>query len=275
MYIYYFNISCATLGISIITNSKKIIDLLPSIFSNHLSKSQIEIRYINVKIISTGETFSVEINNRIRNHIELNEVLIILSQVLHAIETDSDWLILHGFVIGLPNSNSSLALVAPSKSGKSTLGTYLVHNGYIYISDDILIVNIKTREIIPFNRPIHLRKPSIFILQNSLQNFDTTNIHLISDRYNYKIDTSEISRKYYIQKLLFINYGSTEHFEPLNTHIARDMMIHNLYSPKQIKDNIVKCATFSQTINSFKINYDNMNYVKKILQSKQFNSIIS
>lgn len=77
------------------------------------------------------------------------------------------YLMLHAAVI----ERNGHALVLPGEpgSGKSTLCTYLVHKGWRLLSDELTIIDLSTREIIPLCRPISLKNQSISVIQSMLE----------------------------------------------------------------------------------------------------------
>jgi len=61
----------------------------------------------------------------------------------------------HGCGIQLNGKN--ILVFGPSKAGKSTLMMRLLEDGGKLITDDLLVINNKTKEIIPFKKPMGLR----------------------------------------------------------------------------------------------------------------------
>ena len=78
------------------------------------------------------------------------------------------YLMLHAAVI--EKNGHSLILPGEPGSGKSTLCTYLVHKGWRLLSDELTMINLSTREVVPLCRPISLKNQSIEVIQNLLDN---------------------------------------------------------------------------------------------------------
>ena len=57
-------------------------------------------------------------------------------------------------------------IVAATTNGKTTLTSYLVSNGFGYITDDCILLNRSNFDIYPFNTPIHLRRGGYNVLKN-------------------------------------------------------------------------------------------------------------
>ena len=54
--------------------------------------------------------------------------------------------------------NGVYLIVAATTSGKTTLTSYLVSNGFGYITDDCILLDRENFKIYPFTAPLHLRK---------------------------------------------------------------------------------------------------------------------
>jgi|GEM_PF-3357535 len=61
----------------------------------------------------------------------------------------------HGCAIRV--NNKTIAIFGPSRSGKTTLIMELLEYGHSLISDDLLVIDNETGEILPFKKPIGLR----------------------------------------------------------------------------------------------------------------------
>jgi len=77
--------------------------------------------------------------------------------------TEVNWLIIHSAV--LAKDNKAVIFPAPPGSGKSTLTAYLTMNGWRLLSDEMTIIELNTRTVIPFVRPISLKNSSIRLVK--------------------------------------------------------------------------------------------------------------
>ena len=53
---------------------------------------------------------------------------------------------------------------APTTAGKTTLTTYLVQQGFSYVTDDCVLINMDTYQITPYPKPVHLRDGGFAVL---------------------------------------------------------------------------------------------------------------
>lgn len=79
------------------------------------------------------------------------------------VSTEANWLVVHSAV--LAKDNKAIMFPAPPGSGKSTLTAYLAMNGWRLLSDEMTIIELNTRSVIPFVRPISLKNNSIDLVQ--------------------------------------------------------------------------------------------------------------
>jgi len=78
-------------------------------------------------------------------------------------------LILHAAVV--EKNGHALIFPAAPGSGKSTLSAGLSAKGWRLLSDEMAIINNKTKEVIPVVRPISLKNESIDVIKNFAPNF--------------------------------------------------------------------------------------------------------
>jgi len=61
--------------------------------------------------------------------------------------------------------NKAIVLTAPTGIGKTTLTTYLIHNGFDYITDDCVLIDKSSLSLIPYCNDIHLREGGMEVLK--------------------------------------------------------------------------------------------------------------
>ena len=70
--------------------------------------------------------------------------------------------VIHGGAVA--KQGKAYAFAAPSGSGKSTLVAYLSHNGYRYLSDDMIILSSPDACIVKFPIPLSIKQGSVDVL---------------------------------------------------------------------------------------------------------------
>ena len=93
----------------------------------------------------------------------LNPLILINNLLMHSFVQDGDVLALHGAAIEF--DKIAFVFLASSGKGKSTLVSYLVANGFGYVTDDCLLINSKKLIVYPCTTPIHLRKGGFDVLK--------------------------------------------------------------------------------------------------------------
>lgn len=74
-----------------------------------------------------------------------------------------NYLIIHAAAV--ERNGYAAILPAPPGSGKSTLTAALVNRGWRLLTDELTLVSLKTRQIVPLARPISLKNNSIEVIQ--------------------------------------------------------------------------------------------------------------
>ena len=103
-------------------------------------------------------TYSINITKNTENP------LLVLDSVLFDTTVYDDSIIpLHGAAVEY--NGCAYIFLAPTTSGKTTLISYLIHNGMGYITEDCVLVDKQTFGIYPYPCPIHLRDGGIEVLK--------------------------------------------------------------------------------------------------------------
>jgi HprK-related kinase A len=73
------------------------------------------------------------------------------------------YLIVHAAVV--ERSGHALLLPAPPGSGKSTLCAALIHRGWRLLSDELALLDVERRVVLPLGRPVSLKNASIGVIR--------------------------------------------------------------------------------------------------------------
>lgn len=73
-------------------------------------------------------------------------------------------LLIHAAV--LEKDGKAVIFPAPPGSGKSTITAYLMLNGWRLLSDEMTIINLKSRQVLPSVRPVCLKNTSIDLVES-------------------------------------------------------------------------------------------------------------
>lgn len=161
--------------------------------------------------------------------------------------------------------------LAPTHAGKTTLIAYLTKQGYPYINDDRILIDMDTLCVLPDPSPIHLRPESIPVLERygctvNGREIRIENIHRIA-YMPQKIATAELP----IGNIFFIERSPTEND---CREISRDetvrLLLAGLISPKANDVSRLKCAIRLAT-RCKKLIYSDMRYVSNLLKKGEFN----
>ncbi len=96
---------------------------------------------------------------------------------------EKDYLMLHGAAV--EKDGYAVLFLAPSETGKSTLVSYLCNKGFRYITDERILIDTKTKEVLPFPKTIMLREGGFNILAKRYQLDINTELFTYEDIRRY------------------------------------------------------------------------------------------
>ncbi len=143
-------------NLEIACDTESVMDYISNTFTPYISTEADEskdykklIIYKNEleQLIVEGDDWRERIKERIFSYLQ--------RYLLENSYTESGYLWLHGGCV--VRDNKAIILLGNSGVGKSTLITYLCLNGFEYVTDDRVIVDVHNREVIPFPKTIMLR----------------------------------------------------------------------------------------------------------------------
>lgn len=175
---------------------------------------------------------------------------------------------LHGGAIEA-NGQAHLFL-APTHAGKTTLIAYLTQQGYPYINDDRILIDMDTLRVIPDAAPIHLRPESIPVLEQyecsiTGKEIQVENIH----RIVYSPENT-VSSELQIGNIFFIERSQTENVcQTIQRDEAVRLLMAGLLSPKAYDGNRLKCA-IRLASKCKRLVYSDMRYVADLLEKEKF-----
>lgn len=127
-------------------------------YTNYVSNYAEENSDVMTIINQSGEyTFCYE--DRLICDLSRNGLYYVVYEVLQEV-AERNFLLYHTDVLHgacVEKEGKALVFLAGTNTGKSTLTTELIHQGYRYISDDYVILSKDSIEIIPFHLPVKLR----------------------------------------------------------------------------------------------------------------------
>ena len=136
--------------------NKELVDCLKHAFGQYLfDEPFLEYPLLDVTIEKKTDYLNIKLNeSEVTKFCNNNELVIhILNHIIHIkCYAELGWHVLHG--IAVAKEQDAILILAPSMGGKSTLCTYLINNGYSFLSDDMIIIEMKNYSIIPFERNI-------------------------------------------------------------------------------------------------------------------------
>lgn len=178
----------------------------------------------------------------------------------------SDTFPLHGGAVEV--CGKACLFLASTKTGKTTLITYLTKSGYPYINDDHIIVDTDTLSIITDITPIHLRPQSLPVIKQYGYSIDGVTVkderihRIIYSPEGTELDTLPIECIYFIERDEKVNACS-----PIEKSEAVKLLMSGLLSPNAADARRLRCA-IRLSGRCKRLVYSDMRYVAELLKSK-------
>jgi len=104
----------------------------------------------------------------------------------------------------------AIIFVAPTMKGKTTLVSYLIHNGFDYVTDDCVLIDKNEMIVYPFPKPIHLRSGGYEILKKSNLKIENVKSLEAKSSIKYVFTPQKIANgKLEIEQIIFIEFNET------------------------------------------------------------------
>ena len=179
------------------------------------------------------------------------------------ITVSSNTLLLHAGAIKY--NNKGVILAGATMSGKSTLTSYLLNEGFEYITDDIVILNTNNVTFLPYPKTIMLREQSYNILREA-----KINLSVIGKTYGNKerwvvcppfASTLNISANAIIYLNLTTRKENVIQIEPSVSRLAKI-----LYYPQNIKQQLTLCNTITNKLKHYNMNFFNLSNARGMIE---------
>lgn len=182
------------------------------------------------------------------------------------------WAAYHGSCANI--NGYTYLFIGPSKAGKTTLSAYLSYQPNVtMISEDMLIVNYKTRQIVPINRQLYIR-PHGYELLTQTYGITFENAQFVIFNKSERVfccpcNNTQITQPIYkVDIILFIFLENTKVYFEQNS--CQNDLIENFYSPNDIKKSIHSSYQLTKLVPMYNMHYYNLNEVYKTLLEARF-----
>ena len=182
---------------------------------------------------------------------------------------------LHGGAVRIPNTNRCILFFAPTHGGKTTIVTEAVLNGYEYLSDDILPIQVNSAMVYPFPKAAMIRDIDIFHDVSRLNVMgilkqDNGNIAKIASLFDPR---TNVDAPYKIELCVFLHRDTSMLQEASISDIQEgdkfSSILNNIRDPKKMRDNITVCSEIVRTTRFIRLTYSEMTDAIKCLNRWQ------
>ncbi len=198
--------------------------------------------------VKYGETIIINSDFRI-DDILLRSL--ILGQAMGILLHQRGYLVLHGSSVKI--CDKAVAFIGYSGYGKSTIAASLNSKGYPFITDDILVIDLKKK--VPFVLPsfprIKLRNDILKLIKDDKECFQK--IHPKYNKYSYVIEENFCENPTPLKTIYVIGKGEDNCIIPLSNQnalielIKQSYMI-NLFNNYEKKLNLTDCAWLVENV---------------------------
>ena len=189
----------------------------------------------------------------------------IIEQIVDTIRWNS-YIVFHGGLIA--KDGQAYGLVAPTRTGKSTLTAFLSAEDYHFYADDYIFVNRETGRVAPFALPLVLRNLLPELRNEVLIEGDNPR----RKEYSYFVKTAEPPAGGDYPKLacmLFLKRGGRNEIVPLSKGESYIALLRNLKSPMGLEREILFLKEFCHRVQCFSLHYRDLAYAKEAIEEIQ------
>lgn len=175
------------------------------------------------------------------------------------LQIQNSYAYIHGAAVVM--NDCGFLLLAETGTGKSTLGVYLEQEGGgLCLSDDLIIVQNETRNVLPVSKYAHIRKEGKSLLDVG----DTMAYNHVTNRYDYLLSEQRLSHTWPLDFILVLHRCGSN--KPAVLPSPRPMIgvLDNMFLPYQIKNNIYSATKISNDIPVFDMYYNNLEQAKNL-----------
>lgn len=179
------------------------------------------------------------------------------------LELEDDWNIYHGSTIKIKDKN--YLLLGQTGTGKTTLSAYLKLKKHAeIISEDISIINCKTKEVVTNRQPLMLRKHSYDILNSEYSCDISGGVIKFNGKYvlEYSYDTFN-TEKNYLDVAILLNRN--ENKCTIDRIYSEKEYILNSFLHVDIVKNIRYSVLLYERLNLFEMTYMDLDEAYKLL----------
>lgn len=206
--------------------------------------------------VETNQNFnSYKYNNAVHAY------RIIFSIIRENIQSQNEFAYLHGAAISI--ERKVYFLLAKTGIGKTTFGVFVDQKNGICLTDDLIILHIKTKSVFPISKYAHIRENNKLILDiNNSMNYNS-----IIQRYEYPLSEERMNVDWRLNCIVIL-YRSNDKVSTLKISSSPIIdLMDNMFLPYQIKNNISSAVEISECVPIYNLIYYDLESAKKLIQN--------
>lgn len=269
---YYLYSENCSWKIKISTESCRVKNIIKKIFGELVSEEKVVGKIeeeLEIIINESNNKYILEGRNCTYKLDSIDKVAFYLYRIIDKLTEEyskDEYSIFHGGV--MKKNTNSIAIIAPSMSGKSTLITYLYTNGYRYVSDDYIFVNRENLLVNSYPMPVSLRNIDVLSDRLSSNYIVASGYNDLKAEFNYLIQMKNVYKgKNRLGQVWFINRAENNSFQKLRKGELFEMLILNLKNTKRMDIDQKAIINICNTVEGYRLTYSSLNYAFKCIDS--------
>lgn len=178
-----------------------------------------------------------------------------------------NYVLLHCAAIA--KDNKALLFIGPTHSGKTTLTTYLINNGYNYISDDYVAISSNNLNVQPNGNPIHLRLNGMEILTDQCKNMVLSGKYIGNhDKRFILVPKNIIDKAIEIKSIYFSSYSNSAILQLIKSkQIIMKKIIDNHLLPPELTLTYLHLLYRFTEYPTYELRYTTVTQAKELIEN--------
>lgn len=246
------------------TNCPTLPALLSLKYGEYVSENSTQSANFEIVVIRAGSLYNIFFQGK---KIVSQTVLLTIDQILFENTIyDPGIFALHGGSV--ESSGKAYLLLAPTTSGKTTLTSFLVSQGFGYLTDDCILLDRSTFQVHPCRIPLHLRPGGLSVLERYCAVPPNLQALGIESRYVYS-PANSVDRAIPLGGIFFITRTDDDNrVIEMNTNERILALMNSPITNYNVDSTYLKFLSRLAKFTCQKLYYSDMRFVAEVIQHK-------
>ena len=245
------------------TDTQDMADMIKTVFAAMLRPCEGP-SICDIEVLRRGDQYGLRFCGKESPCASRLEVIFLVHWIIEQRVESLEWndrIVFHGGLIR--KQDRAFALVAPTRTGKSTLTASLCADDYEFYADDFICVHRETCRVLPFALPIVLRN----LLPGIRNEILAEGFNPRREEYSYFVKTKEYADTTHppLTHVLFLERGDTNALIQLSKGASYLALLQNLKDAKRLEREVFFLKEFCGRVKCFSLRFRDRDfeYVKE------------